>query len=318
MPVNPMQRRMKNSFLLGFLLALIIMALVVAFLIFKMKAIEDEKAQLVDLQKTVYVAGSDLKSGESVTIDSFVLEAVQSSVNKAEIISDDDFSFVDEEGNVEIKLNKDGSEKQKEVIMKVDVPKGTIVTKDMIADATEDIQDDVRIQEYNMIILPSELETGDYVDIRYSVPQGQDYIVLAKKKVLKSTATGIWLKLTEDEILTMNNAIVDNYRTTGSMLRAIELPEPAIQEALEITYPVNSGVLELINANPNIVQEAKTELFNRYNANNQAIWNQRPAIIDPAIMLEGGNTTGKVEEGNQEEISKIQQAREEYISSLGQ
>lgn len=318
MPVNPMQRRMKNSFLLGFLLALIIMALVVAFLIFKMKAIEDEKAQIMALQKTVYVAGADLKSGESVTIDSFVLEAVQSSVNQAEIISDDDFSFVDKEGNVEIKLNKDGSEKQKEVIMKVDVPKGTIVTKDMIADATEDIQDDVRIQEYNMIILPSELETGDYVDIRYSVPQGQDYIVLAKKKVIKSTSTGIWLKLTEDEILTMNNAIVDNYRTTGSMLRAIELPEPAIQEALEITYPVSSGVLELINANPNIVQEAKTALFNRYNANNQAIWNQRPAIIDPALIVEGASATGKVEEGNQEEISKIQAAREEYIGTLSQ
>ena len=66
--------------------------------------------------------------------------------------------------------------------MKIAVPSGTIVTKDMIQDSTDLLSDTQRIQEYNMILLPSHLKNGDYVDIRLSLPNGQDYIVLSKKK----------------------------------------------------------------------------------------------------------------------------------------
>ena len=41
MAVNPMQRRARNSFLIGFLVALIIMALVVVFLLTRIKALND-------------------------------------------------------------------------------------------------------------------------------------------------------------------------------------------------------------------------------------------------------------------------------------
>ncbi len=43
--------------------------------------------------------------------------------------------------------------------------------------------DDVRKQEYNVIVLPTQIQTGDYVDIRLSMPNGQDYIVASKKNV---------------------------------------------------------------------------------------------------------------------------------------
>ena len=50
----------------------------------------------------------------------------------------------------------------------------------------EDIKtlDDLRKQEYNMLVLPSQLATGEYIDIRLALPTGQDYVVLGKKKVL--------------------------------------------------------------------------------------------------------------------------------------
>ena len=41
---------------------------------------------------------------------------------------------------------------------------------------------DVRTQEYNMITLLSQLQTGDFVDIRLRLPSGQDYIVVSKKQ----------------------------------------------------------------------------------------------------------------------------------------
>ena len=318
MPVNPMQRRIKNSFLLGFLLALIIMALVVVGLIFKMKGIEAEKTELMSKQKKVYVAAQALESGESITMESFVEQEVQTTVNTVDIVSQDDFCFYNENGDIEIKYNKDGSERQKEMIMKVSVPAGTIVTKDMITEYASDISDDVREQEFNMIALPSELETGDYIDIRYSLPEGQDYIVLSKKKVLKATQTGIWLNLSEEEILTMNNAIVDSYTVAGSKLYALPYIEPGLQTAAVPTYPVSGRVLELISYNPNIVQEAKEALVSRYYANELAAANQRTLYIDPAVNANSAGLGENVEAKNQEEISKIQAAREAYVSSLGE
>lgn len=315
MPVNPMQRRMKNSFLLGFLLAVVIMALVVAALIFKMKSIQDEKDKIVAMQKSVFVAAEDLESGESITIDSLVMQKVQTTVDFAEIVTEDDFSFM-ENGEIVIKYNKDGSIREKEMIMKIDVPAGTIVTKDMIAESASEIADDLRVQEFNMIVLSSELEAGDYIDVRYSIPQGQSYIVLAKKKVLKATETSIWLELSEEEILTLNNAIVESYYLTGSMLSTYVYPHPGIQEAAEVTYPVNSYVLELIRSNPNIIDEAKNALYARYNANESAIWNQRLNVLDPNAAANSSGMAEDIEAKNQEEVSKIQAAREEYISTL--
>lgn len=318
MPVNPMQRRMRNSFLVGFLLALIIMALVVLGLVYKMKGIEEEKAAIQALQQSIYVAAEDLVSGQSVNMDNFTTEQVQTTMDTSLVISEDDFMFQDDEGNPIIKYNDDGSEKQKDMIMKVNVPAGAIVTKDMLADSTTDLTSDQRIHEFNMILLPSQLKTGDYIDIRLSLPKGQDYIVLAKKKVLQSTETGIWLKLSEEEMLTINNAIVESYGIIGSKLYAIEYSDPGIQEAAEPTYPVNLDVFNLINYNPNIVETAKAEIYNRYYANNQAMATQRSQIIDPAVAESGGSSASSVESKNQEENSKVQAARADYISTLGE
>ena len=318
MPVNPMQRRMRNSFLVGFLLALIIMALVVLALVYKMKGIEEEKAAIQALQQSIYVAAEDLESGQSVNMDNFMIDQVQTSIDTSLVISEEDFMFKNADGEPEIKYNEDGSEKQKDMIMKVNVPAGAIVTKDMLADSTTDITSDQRIQEFNMILLPSQLKTGDYIDVRLSLPKGQDYIVLAKKKVLQSTETGIWLKLSEEEMLTINNAIVESYGIIGSKLYAIEYSDPGIQEAAEPTYPVNLDVFNLINYNPNIVETAKTEIYNRYYANNQAMATQRSQIIDSALAENGGSSASNVESKNQEEISKVQAARADYVSTLGE
>ena len=80
----------------------------------------------------------------------------------------------------------------------------------------------------NVIALP-----GDYIDIRFQLPSGQDYIVLSKKKVLMSSQTGIWLKLSELELLTINNAIVEAWTIKGSKIYAIEYSEAEITTSVK-------------------------------------------------------------------------------------
>lgn len=316
MPINPMQRRARNSFLIGFLVALIIAAVCILFLLYQIKSINEAKEALESLQSQKLVAIEDIESGTIVTMDSFMLDTVQSTVDDSMIVSEEDFLFYDEEGNIEPKYNEDGSERQKEMVMKVNVPAGSIITKDMITESDDLTTDDQRIQEYNMILLPSQLKDGDYIDIRLGLPKGQDYIVLAKKKVISTTATGIWLKLTEEEILTLGNAIVEAYTIVGSKLYAIEYSEPGIQDAAEPTYPVSAEVLDLINNDPNIRQVAKDALWDRYNRNAQAQAAQRNNYITPAVQENIDSMNSNVESKNQEENEKIQAARSEYISAL--
>ena len=190
MAMNPMQRRARNSFLTGMLVTLVVMAVVVIALLYRINQLNEDKEKLIALQSKVAVAAQDIRSGDDVTEDLLVMETVQTTVDKNIMLTSADFIEVDDEGN-EFAL---------EYISKVDLPKGTIITKDMVAEAENQTTDDQRIQEYNMITLPSQLKNGQYVDIRYKLPNGSDYIVASKKKVLQCTSDAKWIKVSEAEI----------------------------------------------------------------------------------------------------------------------
>lgn len=314
MAMNPMQRRARNSFLIGFLVALIVMALVVLLLLQKMKSLNEAKEAIEQLQKSVYVAADDLESGEIITLEeNFSYEKVQSTVDVNEIISEDDFKLTDEEGN--ILTNQDDEEISREVMMKINVPKGTIVTKDMIVPTGEEVADSERLAEYNMILLPSHLKNGDYIDIRLSLATGQDYIVISKKRVYGTTEQSVWLKLDEDEILTLNNAIVEAYIIQGAKLYALPYTESGMQEAATTTYVPSADVVRMIGESPNVTDEAKNALNSKLNLMSTV----RADQIGPAINKaeENGIVPGAaVETGVSEEMEKIRAARQAYVSEL--
>lgn len=315
MAMNPMQRRARNSFLIGFLVSLIIMAIVVIGLLYKIQGLNKDFESLKALQKKVYVAGDYIQSGAEVTMDSFSLDTVQTMVSADELITEEDFQFVDEKtGEIIEKYDSDGNPKQKKMVVKTNVPAGTIITKDMLDEVDDQTTPDQRMQEYNMIILPTLLTNGDYIDIRLGLPEGEDYIVVSKKKVIYTDATTVWLKMTEDEILTLGNAIVEAYTITGSKLYATTYTEAGRQEAATPTYPVSQAVLTLINNDPNVVKDAQEALWKRYNDQEQV--EQRNNHINTALSDYYEGMKDAVEAGLQEEITKMQEARQTYVESL--
>ncbi len=313
MPMNPMQRRANQSFWIGFLIALILGALAVAYLVNEVNKKEEMIAELESLKTDVLVAVNDLKSGQAVTLEKdFEMQSIQTTVDPSQVISEDDFMFYDENGEPLLMLDGDGIEVQKTLIMKVGVPAGTVVTKDMLA-AEEDLtREDERLMEYNMILLPSQLENGDYIDIRLTLATGETYIVVSKEQVMQTTGTGVWLKLNEEQILTLENAIVESYQLIGSKLYATMYVEPGIQDPAHLTYPVSDSTRALINADPNILVEAKNELAQRYLDQQQVT--QRVDRIEPALVVGGG--AGAVATGVEEEAAIVQTQREEYIKAL--
>jgi len=279
-PINPMQRRTRNSFLLGMLIMLIISSIIIGFLFMLLKK---EKEQEEGLQ-TVYVLTTDVKSGQTIEERMVKTAQVPSSAASSTALK-----------TAPLDMNS-----------KLDLKAGTVLTKEMIYENDIKMRDDLRKQEYNMIVLPVQMEIGDYIDIRLILPTGADYIVVSKKEVIDANETTVWLNMTEDEILLMSNAIVEAYKMNGAKLTASIYTEPGLQEAATITYQPSNNIGVLISSNPNVVQEAKTALTQRYNEGYRA-------LIDESV---NSGTSENVETKMQEEITKQKEERANYLSGL--
>ena len=295
---NPMQRRAKNSFLLGVLIATLVMAVVVAALIYKITSLNEIKEELESKQISVWVAATDLESGTDLTDGTLINQMVQTTVNRANIVDNTIIGAVDEETGDPITYKT-----------KIKIPAGSIITQDMVYIDGEGTSKDERLQEYNMISLPSQLQNGDYIDIRFKLSTGEDFIVLSKKKVEGTNTDTIWLKVDEEEILILNSVMVESWMLTGSKLYAIEYTEPGTQEEAKQTYPVNGDVLKQIEINPNMLAEAKQALYDRYNV-------EQRNKIESGIQNVNQERDDLVDAGMNAETQRIKELREEYVTSL--
>ncbi len=357
MATNPMQRKARNSFLLGMLITLVIAGAIIALLFIQLKNYKEKEQEEKANSVKVWVLGQDVISGQVITNDMLTQQVVNKNVVPTNAFGNIDvlnnYSLEDKEGNeivTEYKNNnstmylvKDNTkyelkqedatgsyyiEKNREkeyvelatvpVIAKVDMNKNTVLTTEMVSKSNEKTTDDLRKVEYNVLTLPSQLQTGEYIDVRLALPSGQDYIVVSKKQVEIPQVSGvdvadtIWLKLTEDEIITMNNAIVDSARALGSVLKVTIYTEAGMQEAATPTYIPSREVAQLIQNNPNIVQESKNILINRYNSNADTRNNALNSAINTGEEGEE-NLKTKVEES----ITNSKENRQKYLQSLG-
>ena len=357
MASNPMQRKARNSFLLGMLLTLIVAGLIIALLFIQLKSYKEKEQLEIANSVQVYVLSSGIKSGEVITSSMLTTKTVNknmvpnNAIGTKEILND--YYLQDKEGNEVVReykasgdsvlyLKKNNSKyelKQENtenyyievsgnkeyvelntvpVLAKINMNANTVITTDMITRSNEKTTDDVRKQEYNMIVLPTQLETGDYVDIRLALPTGQEYIVISKKIVEIPQISGvdvpdtIWMKLAEEEIIVLNNAIVDAYNIQGAKLYANLYVEAGNQNASIPTYVASKEVSDLIISNPNIVTEAKEALINRYNKNAST----RNDALNSAIAASKEEGKLDIITKTEESIVNSQQTRKDYLESL--
>ncbi len=244
MASNPMQRKVRNSFLFGILtmlLIVIVIGLLVFFLVVKpmndrKKAEEEQRG----VETWTYVLSQDVKSGEIITpamlteiqlyeklipagyVDPILLQTMQlqdeyvnmlycvyqeNEIDKTKkqvlymIVSDNqlyktidtktehkDYVLVEKDDTGYYKTIRNGNEKEyfklinTPTVAKVDLKANTILTTSVIAKSDEISTDSLRYVEYNMITIPVTLNIGDYIDIRLRLPNGQDLIVVSKKR----------------------------------------------------------------------------------------------------------------------------------------
>ncbi len=358
MATNPMQKKSRNSFLMGMLLMLLISAVIgVAVFMLTMSAPKEEE---VDPLVSVYVLSQNVSSGQTVTTDMFELKMVPKSTVPSNATSDvsvfDNYALQDKEGNqiysgydeneeiaMFIKLDdeeyqvfeedttfnyyieKDGEKQYLDLdsvplVAKIDMNKNTVLTTEVLSKSDNLVQDDVRKEQYNMIELPIDLETGDYVDIRLMLPNGQNYIVVSKKEVeipviedIDSYDT-LTMNLTEDEILHLSCAIVENYMIEGSKLYAVEYTEAGMQSAAIETYPANADVVTLLLNNPNIIDSVEEAIDARYAATSGNTL--RRDDIDPFVNADYDQSLDNLIDQMEESVERSIEARQEYLEGL--
>lgn len=153
--------------------------------------------------------------------------------------------------------------------LKYGVKSNTVLSPEMI-DKGELLADDLRKHAYHFIEITEALSRGDYVDIRIQFPNGADYIVLSKKRVLDcslydevaGTDNCLWIEVSEEEILTLSSAVVDAYYNDQAKIYAIQYVTQDQEKAI-VTYPVNDIVQALIQDDPNVVDKAIAHMENR-------------------------------------------------------
>lgn len=435
MASNPMQRKSRNSFLLGIIVTLLITGVVIAFLLLMLKQKDEQIKAEQEARVTVYTLSQNVKAAQILTQDMFVPQSVNVNTvpsnatsiasvidswflqtkegeqvctdkyglylnrangdkapdtiievftNTGDVIEDskgnkiengesyvevggviekvnstatniqvDEYGkfFVDTQENDKITrvyqeiatdefyvfkidtqtMNTSGNKvrvkeyidiKNVPVLARVDMNKNTVITPEFVVQSSEVITDDTRQEEYNMIVLPVDLMTDDYIDIRLMTPNGQNFIVVSKARVevpLNADNTyvsdTIKVNLREDEILAMSSAIVEAYGAKGSKLYVTKYADPAMQAAALPTYTPNTAVTAQIQSNPNIVDVAKTELASRYS---EAAKKARNEYLQQYInSIEADQYNNNIQSGMEEDIGTSITTRKKYLDSLG-
>lgn len=200
--------------------------------------LRDAKQEIDENKKVVYVATSDIMTGEAITSNNVECKSILSTQPIESFISEKDI------GKLAL----------------IDITLGTQVLKGMLT--SDEISSELREIEYTVVNINSNIISNDTVDVRISYPNGESYVVLSKKIIkgfTPETAT-CFFWLNEEEYLRMSAAIVDAGLYSGSRLVTTKYIEPRIQDASIVTYTPSLQILSLIENDPNIVERCSQEL----------------------------------------------------------
>lgn len=259
MSVTEFKRKRKRAyFLFGAVAVFLPACLVFAVLFLKLNACNKENHILSKkLQKQVsqkgYVLTQEVEAGKKIE-ENMLTEVVLTSKKGTSIQAVTKSAIVGRYAKSEFK-------------------KGMMLNGQCVYEPMEYSQD-MRVKTFDFIDINPSLSSGDYVDVRITYPNGEDYIIANHKMVLnlvsRKTEEGtnekvsVSMKVTEEEILRLTSAYVDTQCYAGTRIYAISYLDE-FQQPGTVNYPVNTDVFQLLGWNPNLIDylPSKTESLNR-------------------------------------------------------
>ena len=130
------------------------------------------------------------------------------------------------------------------------------MTADLLYEGEVVAEDERRI-ELNSANVPKSLKKNEFVDIRISFPNGEDYIVASHKQIYELQrdeelgVVTIQMRFSEQELLRYQAAFVDVKTYTDTSIYCLQYTGD-FQTAAKEFYPVNRNVFDLMQWDPNI------------------------------------------------------------------
>lgn len=143
---------------------------------------------------------------------------------------------------------------------RVDMSEGTILFSDFVME--NKIDNSSRYYELTLDEFPTDINIGDYVDIRIQFTYGQDFISLPHRRIEgMNLETGVFkFVFSESDIYTYNSMLLDKAMYPGVTLYMLRYIDNTAQTAAEAYYPINDNISEMLEINPNILTAAKEEM----------------------------------------------------------
>lgn len=147
-------------------------------------------------------------------------------------------------------------------VFKIAVNPGTPITYNMTM--SEVIEDDMRDRDIILDRITVGIQEGDYIDIRMTMPYGDDYVVLSHKRVYGLNGDTIKLYLSESEWMTYQGAMIDYYLNSqyGATIYADRYIEPGLQQDAVKYYAVPTNIAALMQKDPNIIDKKEISDLN--------------------------------------------------------
>lgn len=186
---------------------------------------------------TVYTVSNSVKAGDLIVASNLESVKIPTSVDNDQYVH-----------NLDDILGR---------VFKVAVNPGTPITSNMTM--VEAIEDNMRDRDIVLDRITVGIEEGDYIDVRITMPYGDDYIVLTHKRVYGLGENTVKVYLTETEWMQYQGAMVDYYlnQAYGCTIYADKYIEPGIQQAAVKFYAVPTNIAALIQKDPNIIDKAE-------------------------------------------------------------
>ena len=185
---------------------------------------------------TVYTVASNVRAGDEVTESSLQTMSMPSSTVGDNYITD-----------------------SSEVIgkyYKVSLSPLTPLTDDCFME--DELDDTVRDIDIVVDRWTVGLQEGDYIDLRITLPRGDDYVVLSHLRVRSMGQATLKVYLTEEQWHQYVGALVDYYLNSqfGASIYAVKYVEPGVQAPAICYYAVPESVENAMLLDPNIVDKA--------------------------------------------------------------
>lgn len=137
----------------------------------------------------------------------------------------------------------------------------TVINRDTVT--TTELSDDLRLLDVVVNNVPVGLKPDTYVDIRITLPLGEDFIAMAHKKVYAINNGVLKVAVSEKDIHTYNSMLIDSLLYPGTSLYAVEYVEGGAQKAADVYYPVSNNILAIAQKDPNLLDAIKSDMIQK-------------------------------------------------------